>query len=69
MKLKEVYNRGNWKTHEQETMNYFNLRILMHEHSSKSIRLKSLITHLLKGVGSLNYFVYFPKFSLSSKEI
>ena len=59
MKSDKVYNRGSGKTHEQEPMNYFNLESLMQEHSSRFIRPRSLITHLLKGVGSLNYFVYF----------
>ena len=37
MKPDEVYNRGSGKTHEQKSMNYFNLGSLMQEHSSKLI--------------------------------
>ena len=62
-KFDEVYNRGSGKTHEQESMNYFNLGSLMQEHSSNLIRPMSLSSYLLKGVGSLNHFIYFPKFS------
>ena len=69
MKSNEVYNKGSWKNHEHESMNYFNLGSLMQEHFSKFIRPRSLIIHLLNGEGSLNYYFYFPKFSLSSKEI
>ena len=63
MQFDEVYNKISWVTHEQESMNFFNLGSLMQEHSSKLIRPMSLIPHLLKGVDSLNHFVYFPKLS------
>ena len=63
MKFDEVYSRSSWVTHEQESMNFFNLGSLMQGNSSKIIRPMSLISHLLKGVGSLNHFNYFPKFS------
>lgn len=36
---------------------------MMQENSTKLIRPMSLISHLLKGVGSLSQFIYFPKFS------
>ena len=51
------------ETHDQEVMKTFNSGSLMQEHSSKLIRPMSLISHLLNGVGSLNHFIYFPKFS------
>jgi len=62
MKSDEVYNRVSGKTHEYESMNYFNLRSLMQEHYSNLITPMSLISHLLKGAGSLNHFIYFSKF-------
>jgi len=47
------------ETHDQEVMKTFNSGSLMQEHSSKLIRPMSLISHLLKGVGSLNYLFIF----------
>ena len=47
------------ETHDQEVMKNFNSGSLMQEHYSALIRPMSLISHLLKGVGSLNNFFLF----------